>query len=148
MTLPVLLDVNVWLALVLSKHVHHDAARRWFEGVDNRDAILFCRVTQQAFLRLLTNAAVLAPYGNLPLSDSEAWSVFDRLAADPRIALRVDEPVGTAGLWRELTERDTSSTKLWMDAYLAAFAIAADHGLVTTDGAFQQFSALDLVVIA
>lgn len=34
-----------------------------------------------------------------------------------------------------------------MDAYLAAFAVAASLTLVTTDAAFQQFEGLDLQLI-
>jgi uncharacterized protein len=29
-----LCDSNVWLALALSKHVHHTAAREWLETVE------------------------------------------------------------------------------------------------------------------
>lgn len=54
-----LCDSNVWLALALSKHVHHIAAREWLETVDEPASVLFCRATQQTFLRLLTNASVL-----------------------------------------------------------------------------------------
>jgi uncharacterized protein len=35
-----------------------------------------------------------------------------------------------------------------MDAYLAAFAIAGGHQLVTTDKAFKQFQGLDLLVLS
>jgi predicted nucleic acid-binding protein len=34
-----------------------------------------------------------------------------------------------------------------MDAYLAAFARAGGHRLVTTDRAFRQFSGVDLVLL-
>jgi toxin-antitoxin system PIN domain toxin len=105
-------------------------------------------VTQQAYLRLLTNAAVLAPYGNPPLSNREAWAAYEALLADDRVMLRADEPPGIEARWRELTLRDTASTKLWMDAYLAAFSIAAGYRMVTTDTAFGQFPRLDLVLVA
>jgi predicted nucleic acid-binding protein len=59
----VLCDSNVWLALALSKHLHHSATREWFEAVEEAASICFCRATQQSFLRLLTNASVLSPYG-------------------------------------------------------------------------------------
>jgi len=35
-----------------------------------------------------------------------------------------------------------------MDAYLAAFAFAGGHQLVTTDKGFKQFKGLDLVVLS
>ena len=143
-----LCDVNVWLALTLSGHAHAAAARRWFGQVAVPGSVLFCRVTQQAYLRLLTNAAVLAPYGNPPLSNREAWAAYEALLADDRVMLQADEPPGIEARWRELTLRDTASPKLWTDAYLAAFSIAAGYRMVTTDTAFGQFPRLDLVLVA
>ncbi len=48
----VLCDSNVWLALALSKHVHHKAAREWLEAVEKLVSVCFCRATQRTFLRL------------------------------------------------------------------------------------------------
>lgn len=59
----ILCDSNVWLALALSDHTCHPVARDWLESVAEPRSVLFCRPTQQTVLRLLTNAAVLAPYG-------------------------------------------------------------------------------------
>jgi len=142
-----LCDSNVWLALALSKHSHHSSSRAWLETVEERGALLFCRATQQAFLRLLTNAAVLSPYGNPPLTNSQAWSAYETFLADDRIAFRADEPAGIEALWRRFAARGTSSPKLWMDAYLAAFALAGRYRMVTTDKAFRQFQGLDLLVL-
>ena len=58
-----LADSNVWLALALSKHKFHRAVRAWFARQKPPAAVLFCRFTQQSFLRLLTTSAVLAPTG-------------------------------------------------------------------------------------
>lgn len=142
-----LCDVNVWLALALSGHVHHDAARAWLDSVDEPDSIVFCRATQQALLRLLTSPAVLAPYGNQPLTNAAAWDAYDAFIADDRIVLRVDEPAGLEARWRALAHRDTASPKLWMDAYLAAFTVCDGYRMVTTDVAFRQFEELDLLVL-
>ena len=143
----VLLDSNVWLALALSAHVHHVAAARWLAGVDEPASVCFCRATQQSFLRLLTNAAVLAPYGNPPLGNRDAWAAYRALLADDRVVMRDREPAGTEARWRRLALRDTASPKLWMDAYLAAFAVSIGYRLVTTDAAYEQFSELDVEVI-
>lgn len=142
-----LLDSNVWLALTLSGHVHHRAATGWLEGATDPGSIFFCRATQQSLLRLLTNAAVLAPFGNPPLRNREAWAVYEALLADDRIVLRTKEPTALEALWRELACRDVASPKLWMDTYLAAFAISAGCRMVTTDAAFRQFAGLDLRVL-
>lgn len=142
-----LCDSNVWLALALSKHRHHAAARAWLETVEQPAAVLVCRATQQTFLRLLTNAAVLGPYGNPPLTNRQAWSAYEALLADDRITFRAGEPAGVEPLWKELAVRGTASPKLWMDAYLAAFALAGQYRMVTTDTAFRQFRGLDLLVL-
>ena len=78
----VLCDSNVWLALALSRHAHHAVARQWFEAVEDPSSVFFCRATQQTFLRLLTNAAVLSPYGDPPLTNRQAWEAYESLLAD------------------------------------------------------------------
>lgn len=87
-----LCDSNVWLALALSGHVRHQVACNWLETVEEPASVLFCRATEQAFLRLLANASVLAPYGNPPLTNSEAWAAYEALVADERIVFRAREP--------------------------------------------------------
>jgi toxin-antitoxin system PIN domain toxin len=143
-----LCDANVWLALALSGHVHHAVARDWLDTIDEPASVLFCRSTQQALLRLLTNAAVLAPYGNAPLTNAAAWEAYEAFAADDRIALRVDEPADLEARWKAFARRDDSSPKLWMDAYLAAFAVSDRCRLVTTDAAFSQFEGLEALILA
>ena len=142
-----LCDSNVWLALSLSTHVHHKAARDWFEAVPDPGSVLFCRATQQTFLRLLTNASVLSPYGNPPLTNRQAWEAYHALLADDRIVFRSEEPAGLEALWRRFAVRGTASPKLWMDGYLAAFALAGGYRMVTTDTAFKQFAGLDLELL-
>jgi uncharacterized protein len=141
----VLADSNVWLALALSKHEFHVASRAWLAGRAPREA-LFCRATQQSFLRLLTTSAVLAPYDLPPLNNKAAWSVYEDFLADERIAW-AEEPRGMERYWKKLAGGSRASPKLWMDAYLAAFALAGGHQLVTTDKAFKQFKGLDLLVL-
>ena len=143
----VLCDSNVWLALALSKHAHHAAAREWFEAVEEPASICFFRATQQTFLRLLTNASVLSPYGNPPLTNRQAWEAYEALLADDRAVLRAEEPAGLETRWERFAVCDTTSPKIWMDAYLAAFALAGGYRMVTTDAAFKQFRGLDLELL-
>lgn len=133
-----LCDSNVWLALSLSGHVHHERVRAWFENVQKPASLHFCRATQQTLLRLLTNDAVLAPYRNRALSNAEAWDAYQSLISDDRIAYHRTEPPELERLWIDFARRDTASPKLWMDAYLAAYALAAGqypdhhrHGIQT-----------------
>ena len=43
------------------------------------------------------------------------------------------------GLWRSLAGLNSVSPKVWMDAYLAAFAIAAGLRLATLDKDFNNY---------
>jgi toxin-antitoxin system PIN domain toxin len=141
-----LADSNVWLALALSKHRFHDSACDWFAQLGPREFVVFCRATQQSFLRLLTTSAVLAPYGIPPLSNRAAWAAYERFRSDKHISWG-DEPLHLDSTWKKLAAGPHSSPKLWMDAYLAAFAITGDHELVTTDKGFKQFKALKVCVL-
>src|ERR1700730_4174547 len=114
-----LADSNIWMALALSKHEFHPAARGWLRRQAQRDVVVFCRSTQLSFLRLLTTKAVLAPYGIPALSNKAAWSVYEGFLADERIAW-AEEPRGLESSWKRLAGGAQASPKLWMDAYLAA----------------------------
>ena len=70
--------------------------------------------------------------------------IYQAFAADDRVALVDEEPAGVEQAWVELATTATCSPKLWMDAYLAAFARSAGYTLVTTDTAFTQFPGLHL----
>ena len=142
-----LADSNVWLALALSKHAFHATVRAWFARQKPSQPVLFCRSTQQSFLRLLTTSAVLAPYGIPPLSNKAAWSAFEGFRTDKRISW-ANEPRGLEAQWKKLASGAKPSPKLWMDAYLAAFAMAGEYQMVSTDTAFKQFKGLDLIVLS
>ena len=142
-----LCDVNVWVALTVEHHLHARACESWFEALSDSDRTLFCRCTQQSFLRLLTVSSVFAPYGNPPLGNEAAWRAYEVLRADRRVDYTAVEPVGLDERWKAFTNRPVPSPKLWMDAYLAAFAAAGNLRLVTTDTAFSQFVGLDPVVL-
>lgn len=142
-----LADSNVWLALALSKHEFHRAAREWLQRQSSREPVLFCRTTQQSFLRLLTTKAVLAPYGIPPLKNKTAWSAYEGFLADERIAW-AQEPPDLESSWKQLSAGPQPSPKMWIDAYLAAFAITGGYQLVTTDKAFKQFKGLKLLLLS
>jgi toxin-antitoxin system PIN domain toxin len=142
-----LADSNFWLALALSKHEFHRVARAYLRRQSADDPVLFCRSTQQSFLRLLTTSAVFSPYGIPPLTNKAAWSVYEGFRSHARVAW-AEEPTGLEPIWKGLAGGSAASPKLWMDAYLAAFAIAGEYQLVTTDKAFKQFKSLDLLVLS
>src|SRR5271154_5037598 len=108
------LDSNVWLALVWSRHAHSEQARHWFEQASNNDAqFFFCRFTQITVLRLLTTEPVM---GSDTKAMSEAWSLWDRVWADTRIAF-LPEPDGLEKEFRKRSRLLSRSPKVWADAY-------------------------------
>lgn len=143
MTLP---DINVWLALAVSGHTHHQTARSWFESQTKPKSIHFCRTTQLGLLKLLTTKSVIAPYNLPPLRNIEAFQVLDAFLEDECVAF-ASEPKDVMATWRMFSEQRTASPKLWMDAWLAAFATCADFQLVTLDKGFSQFSGLNFLLL-
>ena len=135
-------DVNLWLALTFESHIHHLAAKAWFDDL-SVDPCVFCRMTQQGFLRLATNPKA---FGTEAITLTEAWQAFDTLMADPRVSFTV-EPPGIEAFWRDYTFHRTFSPKVWNDGFLAAFARAADYRLVTFDQGFVQFADLDCAIL-
>lgn len=127
-------DVNVWLALTFDSHVHHPAAKLWFDALSG-ELCFFCRTTQQGFLRLATNVKV---FGQSALTLRQAWEKYDLLQSDAFVSY-IDEPPGIEPFWRSYTNRQSYSPKVWIDGYLAAFARAANFELITFDRAFSQF---------
>jgi toxin-antitoxin system PIN domain toxin len=141
-----LVDTNIWLALAISSHASKAFATNWFRSLGADDELLFCRSTQQSFLRLATNATILKAYGAPPLTNAEAWTTYDLWLDTDRVSF-AEEPPGLVERWRTLSTRSSSSPRLWMDAYLAAFALAAGIQMVTLDAGFRQFHGLDLLVL-
>ena len=122
------LDANVWLALLWGRHIHADKARAWFES-SNEERFLFCRITQMTVLRLLTTQAVM---GKDVKMMHGAWDLWDHVCADDRIEF-VSEPDAIESEFRSLSSLRSMSPKVWVDAYLLAFASVAGLKLITFD---------------
>ena len=137
-----LVDVNVWLAAIWARHARHPVAKRWVDGQD--DELAFCRVTESALLRLVTNPAVT---GRDARTRRRAWDLLLELQSDPRIRF-VAEPAGLAPLWIAFSKRDDRSHLLWTDDYLAAFAQASSMPLATLDRAMRaRYPSVDVELV-
>lgn len=138
-------DVNVWVALTLDRHVHHGAARAWFESLEADESTLlcFCRITQLGFLRLLTTEAVMGE--DEVLTQPEAWKAYDRWFDDPRTVF-LDEPSSLEKAFRSLSRLPRPAAKDWADSYLAAFADEADLCMVTFDRALGEKSRTSILL--
>lgn len=143
-----LIDSNVWLAIAFDRHASHEAALRWISNATPECPACFCRATEQSVLRLLSTPPIQTLYESPVITNQGAIQLLNEWQSQPNVAC-VDEPTGTRDLWLHLANRNTTSPKLWMDAYLAAFAISGELQLTTYDKAFSQFvpDGLDLHIL-
>jgi toxin-antitoxin system PIN domain toxin len=138
-----LCDSNVFVALVISRHLHHSVALKWFDALPDGDTATFCRMTQNSFLRLLTTDEFMRPY---TLTNAKALATYRTMLKDARVEFMV-EPPGLEEGWLSAASISKMSPKLWMDAYLAAFSRLSGARFVTFDKAFRQFGELDLLLL-
>ena len=137
-----LADSNVWLAAVFSGHQHHTQAKAWFEA-QLEGTVAFCRITQLALLRHLTNSKIM---GSFVQTQQQAWITFDTLAIDPRVVF-LKEPPGLEGFFRAFANSNSPSHEHWTDAYLAALSLATGTEFVTFDGDFRKFKGLKVSLL-
>lgn len=99
-------------------------------------------------MRLASTPSVQRTYDALGQTNRSVWLVLDTLQALPQVAWR-EEPPGVFAQWRSLAALDSASPKVWMDAYLAAFAMQAGLQMVTLDRDFKNFvkQGLDLKLL-
>ena len=137
-----LLDVNAWVALVDKRHIHHTLAQAyWSQNGANQFA--FCRTTMLGFLRLSTSTKAVVN----PKTNAEAWAIYQDFMALPNIQF-LAEPVGLDAHFQALTTASALPHRMWTDAYLAAFALAGSHRLVSFDSDFSRFPSLDFLHLA
>lgn len=143
-----LIDSNVWLAIAFDRHASHKAALQWISNATPQCPACFCRATEQSVLRLLSTPPIQTLHESPLVTNQGAIQLLNEWQSQPNVAC-VDEPTGTRELWLHLANRNTASPKLWMDAYLAAFAISGELRLTTYDKAFSQFvpDGLDLHIL-
>ena len=72
------------------------------------------------------------------MSNAEAIEYLGSLFAAP-IVSRIEEPAGVRPLWLQLAHRPGPSPMIWMDAYLAAFAITLGAEMITFDRGFKFY---------
>lgn len=140
-----LCDSNVLLAIAVGQHLHHPAAAQWFSSLASNETAWFCKATRMSFLRLLTHK--IAPEFT-PLSNRQAWKVYHQLMEDAAMGM-MEEPRGMDENWQKWSSVSTASTKVWMDSYLAAFAVSSGMRLVTFDKDFRKYVpfGLDLLLL-
>ena len=135
-----LLDVNVWVALAATEHVHHPRAREYWRSEASPE-LAFCAITMVGFLRALTHPQTLQ---GAPLAVGEAWNVYRAWSSDPAVVFESEPPRCQIQLGRFVAQ-ESVRPRTWTDAYLAAFAVAGDYRLVTFDADMKRFAELRLL---
>jgi toxin-antitoxin system PIN domain toxin len=135
-----LLDVNVWVALSILEHPHHEQAMTYWE-TQAASKVVFCRATALGFVRVCSGKNAV---GGRPLPLSESWRHYQNWRKDERILL-LEDPSGVEMVLSGFFENLALTNRLWTDAYLAAFAVAGDLRLVTFDKDFERFPGLTLL---
>jgi hypothetical protein len=131
-------DINVWVALGIADHPHHQRAQHWW-NTDMAEHAVFCRTTALGLTRLLTNPTVMA---GTPLSVSESWAAYQRFLTLPEISI-VPEHAEIEVHFNTLIDTGLVTRRLWTDAYLAAFALSSGLRLVSFDSDFGRFPGLN-----
>jgi uncharacterized protein len=126
-------DLNVWLALAIAEHPHHESTQVYWHKLA-AERIWFCRVTMLGLVRLLAQPKVM---GRAALRLEQAFDAYRRFSELPEVGMQ-PEPVDCEAQLRRLLKPDTPA-RLWTDAYLAAFAASAGLRLVTFDRDFARF---------
>lgn len=117
-----LLDANVLVALVVSDHIHHDAAEHWHSSTDA--AFATCPITQGSLVRLLVKEGQTA---------RAAKEIISAIASDPRHEFWPDSiSFGDVELAGVVGHRQVT------DAYLAQLARTHDGQLATFDQGLAQ----------
>jgi toxin-antitoxin system PIN domain toxin len=140
-----LLDTNVWLALMLTHHPFHDVARRY---CDTQTPLLLCASVHVSLMRLLTTASIQQHYGMGTISNDGALTYLTQLRSNPRV-LVIAEPIELLPGWMQLAAHTTPAPKRWMDAYVAAVAWHHGVALVTLDQGCASYrtAGVDVVIL-
>jgi toxin-antitoxin system PIN domain toxin len=124
--------------MIFSAHPHHKCAGGTFASATAESPACFCRATQQRFLRLATTPALLRAYRADGFTNRDAVDLHSTLIQLPNIRV-LPEPPDLEIVWQQLAALPSASPKVWMDAYLAAFAIGHAVEFVTLDRDFKRF---------
>jgi hypothetical protein len=135
-------DLNIWLALSSEDHPMHRLALDYWRR-EAPSSLAFCRVTAIGLPRLLCQKTHPA---SIPFTPAEAWEMYQSWRSKEGVFLQPD-PEGVEERLASFVKLGLVIPRLWTDAYLAAFAMAAGHRLVSFDRDFERFPGLNLLRI-
>lgn len=131
-TEPLLLDLNVLIALAWPQHVHHERAHAWF--ATRTTTWLTTPITEAGFLRLSTNPAVVTQ--RVSMSDALAM-----LAAIRGVAGHSFLPDSSSLAIPTISLAAVATSRHVTDAHLVNLAVASGARLATLDRGLEQMLA-------
>ena len=134
MSRPLLLDVNVLIALTHSAHVHHGLVQDWVQA-QGKLAWSSCTVTQLGFVRLAAQPAI----GGAHTSPADALALLDQLLAHPGHQFWPDGQDITAS--PALRSPLVVGHRQVTDTYLLGLAMRQGSALVTLDRGLASIAA-------
>lgn len=124
----ILVDTSVWVAAFFEEHEFFTRASTFITSRSAKEPALFCRASEQSWLRLVTTPSLHTLYKTPKVTNLDAVAILAAWHTRPHIRCLDTEPEGTRALWLEL----------------AAFAIRAGLPFATLDADFRRFEASGL----
>ena len=133
-------DVNVLVAALRPDAEHHDRCRDWLDSAfaDSRPVAMTGAVISGT-VRVLTHPKIFAP----PSRIVDVVSELSRLLTAPGL-VRIEPGARHWTIFDEIVREADARGNLIPDAWLAAIAIEHGCTMVTLDGDFKRFDALDV----
>ncbi len=137
----ILSDVNLLIYAYNSGDPNHPVASVWFEELMNStERACFCWESINGFIRISTNPAAMPK----PYTLSEAHTIVRGWLAAPNV-LFLQPTEDHLDLIQEVGASANAIGKLHSDAILAAYAVAHDATIASSDKNFRLFSGIKLI---
>ena len=134
-----LYDANMWVAMLINRHVHHERALSHYDSVAGTGYVLLSQSVRISVLRLLTQPSIHREYALEPITNAAAFDYLARITQSPKVR-NLLEPAEIFVTWRDLAAHPHPAPNRWMDAYLCAIARHAGVPMVTLDQGMLHYA--------
>ena len=143
-----LYDANMWVAMLIPRHVHHERALSHYDSVAGTGYVLLSQSVRISVLRLLTQPSIHRVYALEPITTTAAFDYLARITQSPKVR-NLLEPAELFVTLRDLASHPHPAPNRWMDAYLCAVARHAGVPIVTLDRGMLHYAqyGVDVVVL-
>lgn len=136
----ILWDVNLWVYAFRPDSPRHEDARAVMEqDLESPEGCIFVPNVAASFLRLVTNPRIFVH----PSDPKQAWGFIDYIETHPQCVYREIDDMAF-GIFKHICLVNTIAGNKVPDAFLAAAAIRYNCAFVTYDGAFNNYSGLNV----